>query len=195
MWAEFIARTRGHGPWPLLVEAAALAPGRRALDLGCGGGRDTRYLLEQGFTVTAVDVSPEAGTVLAALPHQERLRFICTAFERFEFATYDLVNAAYSLPFTPLEAFDRVFSAVRASLGVRGVFCGQLFGPRDSWNTTEGALPDMRLTFHHRERVEALLSGLDVIRLEERWEDGETALGGARRKRWHVFDIVARHAA
>jgi SAM-dependent methyltransferase len=193
MWAEFIERTRGHAPWPLLVEAAALAPGRTALDLGCGAGRDTRELLERGFAVTAVDASPEAGAALATLPHQERLRFVRARFEDLAFTTYDLVNAAYSLPFIAPEAFDRVFAALGASLGPRGVFCGQLFGPRDTWNTPDGALPGVRLTFHTRERVEALLGGLEVIRLDERCEDGTTALGG--RKRWHVYDILARRAA
>lgn len=37
-----------------------VAPGTRALDLGCGTGADTRYLMECGFDVTAVDRSPAA---------------------------------------------------------------------------------------------------------------------------------------
>ncbi|MEG0691864.1 MAG: class I SAM-dependent methyltransferase, partial [Oscillospiraceae bacterium] len=33
-------------------------PGQSILDLGCGAGRDSKYFLEQGFSVTAVDGSP-----------------------------------------------------------------------------------------------------------------------------------------
>ncbi|WP_426997193.1 SAM-dependent methyltransferase [Pseudarthrobacter sp. N5] len=47
-------------PNPQLVrEAAGLKPGR-ALDLGCGEGADALWLAEQGWTVTAVDVSAVA---------------------------------------------------------------------------------------------------------------------------------------
>jgi SAM-dependent methyltransferase len=47
-------------PNPQLVrEAAGLRPGR-ALDLGCGEGADAIWLAQQGWTVTAVDVSAVA---------------------------------------------------------------------------------------------------------------------------------------
>lgn len=41
------------------VERGLIAPGR-ALDLGCGPGRNALYLAAQGFQVDAVDLSPEA---------------------------------------------------------------------------------------------------------------------------------------
>jgi len=45
-------------PTPLLVETARkLEPGR-ALDLACGSGRNSIWLAEHGWTVTAVDRSP-----------------------------------------------------------------------------------------------------------------------------------------
>lgn len=42
-----------------VIEAAKLLPaGARALDLGCGDGRNPLFLAAQGFKVTAVDISP-----------------------------------------------------------------------------------------------------------------------------------------
>ncbi len=48
-------------------DAGALGPGagRTALDIGCGLGRNSRWLAQQGFAVTGVDVSPYAVTEAA----------------------------------------------------------------------------------------------------------------------------------
>jgi SAM-dependent methyltransferase len=191
-WPIFYEKTRDRPPWPLVTEAAALARGRRALDLGAGAGRDTRHLLEEGFEVTAVDASPQLEAILADLPHQDRLRVVVSRFEDFDFESYDLVNAAFALPFTSPEAFDRVFEALCRSLRPAGIFCGQLFGTEDTWNQPGTQIPDACLTFHTRAQIDSLLAGMEVLRLDERLEEGETALG--EKKRWHVFTILAREA-
>jgi SAM-dependent methyltransferase len=54
----------GITPWerddvPEPVKRAASTPGR-ALDLGCGTGRDAVHLASRGWTVTAVDAVPQA---------------------------------------------------------------------------------------------------------------------------------------
>ena len=37
---------------------STLSPGANILDFGCGSGRDTKYFLEQGYKVDAIDGSP-----------------------------------------------------------------------------------------------------------------------------------------
>ena len=39
-----------------------------AVDLGCGSGQETRALLDAGFAVTAVDVTPAAIEIVSAYP-------------------------------------------------------------------------------------------------------------------------------
>ena len=44
-----------------------LEPKTHILDFGCGSGRDTKYFLEQGFIVTAIDGSAELCKFASAL--------------------------------------------------------------------------------------------------------------------------------
>jgi tellurite methyltransferase len=187
-WGRFYGFTKDSPPWQLLVRAAALAPRKgRALDLGAGAGRDTRYLLEQGFQVTAVDADPRAVALLSELStlHQTRLRVVQSSFEDFAFATYDLISAQFALPFLPSDRFADVFARLRAALVPGGVFAGQFFGVHDQWNT-----PDRSMTFLTRPEAAALLRDLETIELTEEDADGHVADGSP--KHWHVFHILAR---
>jgi len=47
-------------PAAIVVEAAALRPPGRALDVACGAGRNARYLAERGWRVIGVDMSVAA---------------------------------------------------------------------------------------------------------------------------------------
>ncbi len=186
-WGRFYGFTKDSPPWPLLIRAAALAPkGGRALDLGAGAGRDTRYLLEHGFHVTAVDAEAASVALLAALP-PDHLRVVQSSFEDldFAFATYDLISAQFALPFMPKERFATVFGRLKAALAPGGVFAGQFFGVHDQWNT-----PDRAMTFLTRAEAEALLTDLEVIELTEEDADGHVADGSP--KHWHIFHILAR---
>jgi SAM-dependent methyltransferase len=184
-WDRFYRCTQASPPWPLAVRAAALAlPGGRALDLGAGAGRDTRYLLEHGFHVVAVDADPRAVALLSALP-SSRLRVVQTSFQDFVFETYDLVSAQFALPFVPPTHFTRVFARLKTALVPGGVFAGQFFGMHDTWNT-----PDRAMTFHTRPHVTQMLGGLETLDFREEDADGQTADGSP--KHWHVFHVLAR---
>jgi SAM-dependent methyltransferase len=185
-WDRFYSVTKDRAPWPMLMRAVSLAPRRgRALDLGAGAGRDTRYLLEQEFEVTAVDAEPGAVALLSALSN-DRLRVVQSSFQEFDFApaTYDLINAQFALPFMPSDRFASTFARLKAALVPSGIFTGQFFGIHDEWNT-----PDHTMTFLTRAETEALLSELDTIELTEEEVDRPTALGTP--KHWHVFHILA----
>lgn len=190
-WGRFYGFTKDSPPWPLMVRAAALAPAKgRALDLGAGAGRDTRYLLEQGFDVTAVDAEPRSAELLSALP-QTHLRVVQSAFEDFDFAEYapfDLISAQFALPFIPPDRFADVFARLKGALVPGGIFAGQFFGVHDEWNT-----PDRAMTFVTHAEAESLLSDMETIELIEEDADGKTADGST--KHWHVFHILARRPA
>ncbi len=185
-WEDFYKITKDRPPWPLLVQAISLLRRKEyALDLGCGAGRDTRFLLDQGFKVTAVDNDSHAIALLANFP-QDRLRAVQASFEAFEFETYDLINAHFALPFTSEDRFHEVFARIKHALNADGIFVGQFFGVNDEWNT-----PGNQMTFLTREQAEAELKGLKVLEFHE--EDVDSHVADGTPKHWHVFHIVAQN--
>ncbi|MBQ1087693.1 bifunctional 2-polyprenyl-6-hydroxyphenol methylase/3-demethylubiquinol 3-O-methyltransferase UbiG [Streptomyces sp. B93] len=82
------------GPEPDII-AAAVPPGARILELGSGVGRMTHPLVERGFTVTAVDESPEM------LARVRGARTICSPIEDLDLGeTFDVVLLASFLVHT-----------------------------------------------------------------------------------------------
>jgi SAM-dependent methyltransferase len=183
-WDHFYHLTQDKPPSAGLVKAVSLLGHTgEALDLGCGAGRDTRYLLSKGFEVTAVDREATAIAALADLP-TNRLCLLQSAFEEFRFVQYDLVNAHFALPFLKKEAFFTVFARLKGSLKPGGLFVGQFFGVHDTWNVSTN---DM--TFFTCEQALAELDGLKIVAFEEEDIDGRTAEGTA--KHWHIYHIIA----
>lgn len=187
IWPDFYKRTKDHPHWPLLERAVQLLGHKdHALDLGSGAGRDTRYLLSQGWHVTAVDSNPTSIEILRELP-QEHLRIVQSTFEDFDYEpeAYDLVSSQFSLPFNPRASFTRVFTRIKQSIKPGGIFTGQFFGIQDEWNT-----PESNMTFLTHEQVDELLSDMVVLELTEEDKIGPTASGTL--KHWQVFHVIAQ---
>jgi thioredoxin reductase/SAM-dependent methyltransferase len=90
----------------LVNEIRGVAPGR-ALDVGAGEGGDALWLAEQGWDVTASDISRRALERVDAEATRRGLRVECqradaNALDAFEAGAFDLVSAQYaSIPRTP----------------------------------------------------------------------------------------------
>jgi tellurite methyltransferase len=155
-----------------------------ALDVGAGAGRDTAYLLRRGWRVTAIDASPSAADALRRLPLQQNLRVMVSAAEDFAPATYDLVNAQFSLPFIALSQFDATVRRLQGSVRPNGVIAATFFGKNDEWNVA-GA----EQNFSTRADVQRFFGGWKLIELTEVDENGRTADGTP--KHWHVYHVIA----
>ena len=79
-----------------LERACADAPGRRALDFGCGSGNLTAHLVELGMEVTAADLSPEFLRTVEARFGVRTLRLNGRDLAGAPDGTFDIV-AAYSV--------------------------------------------------------------------------------------------------
>jgi SAM-dependent methyltransferase len=190
-FARYIEARRFDPPRPLLIKAVALADQKEhALDGGAGALNATKYLLSAGFAqVTALDAAPRARDVAAELA-DDRVTFVLSRFEAFDFPAnrYDLVNAEFSLPFISSSDFAPTFNRLLRSVKPGGIFTGQLFGPRDSWNVENSGM-----SFHTRAEAEAFFRDFDLVHFEEEDHPGTTKLGEP--KHWHIFHIIAQRAA
>jgi SAM-dependent methyltransferase len=187
-WDGYFEARADRPPRPLLIEAMELfdRPGR-AVDLGAGGGIDTRFLLDRGWTVVAIDNSPDAVRRLAELVEiaDGRLEVrVADLADDLGLAPVELVHAGFSLPFCPPDRFEALWRQVEAALPSGGVLVGQLLGDRDGWAAEYGD----DLTFHTAADVDRLLRGWDVRQLNVADHDGDSYAGP---KHWHVFHILA----
>ncbi|MEV7396410.1 class I SAM-dependent methyltransferase [Aeromicrobium sp. NPDC092404] len=102
----------------LVAEVTSLTPGT-ALDVGCGEGADAIWLSQQGWDVTAVDISQVA---LGRAGEQARATGVDITFQQADLVTtppagsYDLVSAQFfHLPDPPrAQTYRGLGAAVRA---------------------------------------------------------------------------------
>lgn len=184
-WAEYYKVTKAKPPRPLLISALKyVVDGKKALDIGGGALRDTKYLLDQGFDVTVIDKSPLMKKEADEMKN-ERLNAHTVSYEDFDFpvAEYDIAVAMYSLPFCEPAHFDTVIKRIKDSLKIGGVFCGQLFGDRDEWSS------NAKMTFHTIDQAKKVLEGLEIVFFQEEEKNDKTSLG--EMKHWHVFHFIA----
>ncbi len=192
-WPDYYRAIAGRGPRPLLQAALSLFPeaagGRLAIDLGCGDGTETLFLLDRGWRVLAVDGEPEAIALLCErVPAADRGRLAArlASFADLALPPADLIFAGFSLPFCPPEAFATLWPRLVAALRPAGVLAVHLFGDRDGWAGHAG------MTFQRAEALPALLAGLTVVHQREIEHDGPS---GAGPKHWHTFEIIAQRPA
>lgn len=184
-FTRYLDATKGRPPRDTLLRAMDLfaTPGL-AVDLGCGAGRDALPLLQRGWRVIGIDSNPEAIRRLReAAGDDANLETRIEDFADAAWPACELVNSSFALPFCPPDRFPALWRRIVASLKPGGAFAGQLFGPNDGFAGPQ-------VTTHTRAELEALLAGLEIVRLDEVEEDGKTATG--RPKHWHMFHIVAR---
>lgn len=168
------------------VDQFGFAAGSIAVDVGCGAGRDVRYLLEQGFFVHAFDQDANALSQLEDLNEHPRLNVHHSRFEDYTYPEADLISACSSLFFCAPQTFNQVWQKIVCALRPGGVFCGHFMGPHDSW----AQLKRGNLSVHEREQVELLFSDFELLDVYEHNQQGQTLLGHT--KHWHTWSVLAR---
>jgi tellurite methyltransferase len=190
-WSDYFAAAEGRPLRPFYDELAPhLPPGGLAIDLGCGTGPGTFFLLEHGLDVVAQDGEGEAIDALAKKLEErpefsQRVALIHASFGDLALpeATYDVALAVFSIFFAPPAEFERLWPRIVGTIRPNGIFAGQLLGAEDEWAS-------FGLARHRREEIDRLLEPFDRLHFEEVRRPGKDVFG--RDKHWHLFHIVAR---
>lgn len=119
-------------PWKLtertrfLEELQQQGIGKDFLELGAGTGKDSLYFQEQGFTVTAIDLSP----AMVELCKEKQLNAHVMDFTQRELPpeTFDAVYAFNSLLHTPKKELSLVLTNVHRVLKPKGFFYLGVYG-------------------------------------------------------------------
>jgi SAM-dependent methyltransferase len=186
-WDDFVEVTTDK-PHRVIIDEALkyMSPPGKALDVGAGALNESRFLLDQGFDVTAIDSTPAAAQVAGSIKNHG-FHFEQSTYQDYKFPknSYDLVSALYSLPFTPQQHFERVVHDVLDAVKPGGVFAGHFFGEHDQWNDGSGTV-----NFITPEQLDDFLADFEKLSINE--EEGEQPADTGGSKYWHIFHVIAR---
>ena len=161
---------------------------KNAVELGCGAGRDTLYLIKNGFKVLAIDKEDTSKIISKKLNSEElkRFRFKCQAFEDVEIKENNLLVANFSIPFCNKYYFKSFWNRIDRSILKNGYFVGNFFGLNDSW-----AKIKKDMVFLTKEEVLNLFkNNFNIFFFKEVEKDEKTVLGVM--KHWHIYNVIAK---
>ena len=156
--------------------------GNTAIDLGCGVGNDTEFLISKGFKVTAVDSQEEVKEIFENKNlDKEKLDLIIGDFSQIELPKADLIFANMSLFFVK-DNFELFLKSLLEKVNKNGFFVANFLGKEDEWK-------DKRTTIKKDELLN-YFKDFEVNYFSEEKYYKDTALG--INKFWHVYTIMAQ---
>ena len=158
-----------------------------AVELGCGAGRDTVYLIRNGWNVLAIDREDVETRIVSKLlvEELEQFEFFKQRFEDIELENSNLVVANFSLPFCNKNDFKKLWAKINHSILKDGYFVGNFLGDKDEWKIAKE-----KMTFLTKEQVMELFRNFEIVEFKEVEKDGLTGLG--KMKHWHIFNVIAK---
>ena len=156
--------------------------GNVAIDIGCGAGNDTIYLLDKGFEVTAIDSELQVKDIMEnRIEDNGNLNVIISDFTKVKFNKADLIFANFSLFFVRKD-FDEFMKYVLDNVNKNGFFVGNFLGKEDDWIKSTTTVDKEELLEFFKEFKMCYFSE------EKYFKDSLTK----KNKFWHVYTVIAQ---
>ena len=134
----------------------------KILDFGCGSGRDTKFFLEKGFDVEAIDGSEE---LCKYASEYTGIKVKHMYFQQLnETAKYDAVWACSSILHLSYDKLIDVMKKIVTSLKSNGLFYTSF-----KYGEFEGMRNGRYFIDMNEERIQALLLMVEHLEIEELW--------------------------
>jgi hypothetical protein len=188
-WDRYYQNKAGQPPRELVAQVLSRFshPGI-AIDLGSGIGNESGAMVNQGWTVYAVDQQAKA---LAYMQKSADLIPVQADFTKAstwnQLPKADLIFASYALPFVSQNDFIRVWTQLCGKLSSGGRFAGHFFGPQFQGFLSKEV---QQMTFFSRNEVLELFQGFEIEHLEETEQDDQSGTGQSTHS--HIFEVIAR---
>ena len=186
---KYYENTKNASPNPLIKKFMQMnIKPLKAIDLGCGAGRDTIYLIKNGWEVLSIDREDTKEFITKKLDDKEvkRFKFDVQNFENIKLEKNNLIVSNFSIPFCNKNYFYEFWRKITESIFKNGYFVGNFFGLKDSW-----AKIKEEMVFLSKEQVQELFKdSFDIILFNEIEKEGRTGLG--KIKHWHIYNVIAQ---
>ncbi|EID84348.1 Methyltransferase [Treponema sp. JC4] len=150
------------------------------LDFGCGSGRDTKYFLDYGYQVEAIDGSEELCKVASAYTGITVKRQLFT--ELSEIQKYDAVWACSSILHASSAELFIIMKKILTALKDNGIFYTSF-----KYGTFEGERNGRYFTDMTEESLSALLTKVIGFSIEEQWITSDVRPGREEEKWLNVI--------
>lgn len=148
-----------------------------AIDLGCGIGQDTKWLLDRGFDVTSCDISDIALNKLKELvPNSKTMQVDVKEKLPFDDNSIGLINANLSIHYFNMETTIKIFNEIYRVLKPNGLFIGRMNSDKNDEyikETTKEIEKDFYYDYgryfrlFNKEQFDRLTKGWRIIGLNE----------------------------
>lgn len=157
-----------------------LPAGAKILDFGCGSGRDTKYFLDQGYEVKAVDGSKELCKIASEYTGITVQHMLFQELDAKE--AYDGIWACASILHVPYGELKDIFVKMHQSLKAAGVIYTSF-----KYGTYEGDRGGRYYTDMTEETLAKLLKDVPGLVVEESWVTGDVRPGRGDEKWLNVM--------
>ena len=157
-----------------------LYPGACILDFGCGSGRDTRYFLEKGYVVEAMDGSEELCKLAESYTGMEVKHMLFQELQ--EVGKYDAIWACSSILHLPYAELTDVMKKMAIALKSNGLIYTSF-----KYGTFEGVRNGRYFIDMTQDSLEKLLQDVQGLMIEESWVTSDVRPRRGEEKWLNVF--------